>query len=430
MSTSTTAIKTEKRSAERSRSKLIPELRFKEFDGEWVKNKLIDWSLVVLDGDRGSNYPSGDEFQSEGYCLFMNAKNVTKAGFSFEHKMFITKEKDEILRKGKLKREDLVLTTRGSVGHIAYYDQSVPFDNLRINSGMVLIRNENDAISSKFIYINFFSPNLIRQVSTISFGSAQPQLTVKEINKFKFNLPSLPEQQKIASFLSAVDQKIQQLTTKKELLEQYKKGVMQQMFSGQLRFKSDDGKDFPDWEEKRLGEVGKIITGSTPPTSNPNYYNGEYLFVSPADINTSRYIVSTKTSITQLAFSKGRKIAKGAVLFVCIGSTIGKVAQAGSDCITNQQINAIVALKEYSNEFIYSLLELFGSRIKLLAGVQAVPLINKTEFSKLKYKFPRLEEQKKIARYLSSIDTKIEAVTHQITQTQTFKKGLLQQMFV
>ena len=213
----------EGRSKRKQSHPLVPALRFKEFEGEWVKNKLIDWSLVVLDGDRGSNYPSGDEFQSEGYCLFMNAKNVTKTGFSFEHKMFITKEKDEILRKGKLKREDLVLTTRGSVGHIAYYDQSVPFDNLRINSGMVLIRNENDVISSKFIYINFFTPNLIRQVSTISFGSAQPQLTVKEINKFKFNIPSLPEQQKIASFLSAVDEKIQQLTKKKALLEQLQK---------------------------------------------------------------------------------------------------------------------------------------------------------------------------------------------------------------
>ena len=185
---------------------------------------------------------------------------------------------------------------------------------------------------------------------------------------------------------------------------------MQQLFSGKLRFKDDSGNDYPEWEEKRLGEIGKIITGSTPPTSNVEYYNGDNLFVSPADINERRYIAKTKTTLTSIGLSKGRAIRKGSVLFVCIGSTIGKVAQAGRDCITNQQINAIEADSNFSNEFIFSLLVLNGSRIKLLAGVQAVPLINKTDFSRLKYNFPCLEEQQKIANFLSSIDTKISLV--------------------
>ena len=206
---STTTLHSEKKKA------LIPQLRFQDFDGEWETNKLSDWKLKVIDGDRGTNYPNGDDFSAEGYCLFMNAKNVTKNGFSFETKMFITKEKDEKLRKGKLKRNDLILTTRGSVGNIAFYDDSIKFENLRINSGMVLIRNENSKIDSRFIYSSFFTPKLNRIIDTISFGSAQPQLTVKEINLFKFNIPTLPEQQKIASFLSAVDEKIQQLSRKK-----------------------------------------------------------------------------------------------------------------------------------------------------------------------------------------------------------------------
>lgn len=388
MSTATTHFKTEKR--------LVPALRFKEFDDSWDKEKLLGHVNSISSGKIKP--------VKKGKYLVYGSTGVIGKSDKFTH------DGDYLLiarvgaNAGKINRVK---------GKYAVTDNTLIID----------LKDNIDVAFCESFLIKFDLNRLI-------FGSGQPLITGGLLKSLDFIFPDFPEQQKIASFLSAVDQKIQQLTTKKELLEQYKKGVMQQLFSGKLRFKNEDGNDYPDWEEKRLGEVGKIITGSTPPTSNPDYYNGEYLFVSPADINTSRYIVSTKTSITQLAFSKGRKIAKGAVLFVCIGSTISKVAQAGSDCITNQQINAIVALKEYSNEFIYSLLELFGSRIKLLAGVQAVPLINKTEFSKLKYKFPRLEEQQKIATYLSSIDTKIESVNTQITQTQTFKKGLLQQMFV
>ncbi|MGY8951724.1 MAG: restriction endonuclease subunit S [Flavobacteriales bacterium] len=391
---------------------LVPALRFKEFEGEWVKNKLIDWSLVVLDGDRGSNYPSGDEFQSEGYCLFMNAKNVTKTGFSFEHKMFITKEKDEILRKGKLKREDLVLTTRGSVGHIAYYDQSVPFDNLRINSGMVLIRNENDVISSKFIYINFFTPNLIRQVSTISFGSAQPQLTVKEINKFKFNIPTLPEQQKIASFLSAVDEKIQQLTKKKALLEHYKKGLMQQLFSGQLRFKDENGKDYPDWEEKRLGEISKITTGSS--NREDSGLDGEFTFFDRSkDIRTSSIYLFDGEAI--IVPGEGQEFIPKYF--------IGKFD-------LHQRTYAIMNFENSISKFLFFYVHYHRHYFFRQAVGTTVKSLRLPMFKKMPVKLPCIEEQQKIARYLSGIDTKIESVNNKITQTQTFKKGLLQQMFV
>ena len=403
----------EGRSKRKQSHPLVPALRFKEFEGEWVKNKLIDWSLVVLDGDRGSNYPSGDEFQSEGYCLFMNAKNVTKTGFSFEHKMFITKEKDEILRKGKLKREDLVLTTRGSVGHIAYYDQSVPFDNLRINSGMVLIRNENDVISSKFIYINFFTPNLIRQVSTISFGSAQPQLTVKEINKFKFNIPSLPEQQKIASFLSAVDEKIQQLTKKKALLEQYKKGVMQQLFSGQLRFKDENGNPYPDWEEKQLGELCSTTTGKL--DANAMRENGEYRFYTCA---REYYQIDKYAFDTEALLVSGNGANVGYIHYYK-----GKFNAYQRTYVLDGFDQNIFYIKKYLEKNLYE-------RIHVEKKDGNTPYITLSTLTEMKVDLPSQPEQQKIATYLSCIDTKIEAVNNQITQTQTFKKGLLQQMFV
>lgn len=109
----------------------------------------------IIDGDRGKNYPTQEEFSDEGYCLFLNAKNVTSNGFSFENCMFVTKEKDEILRKGHLNRGDVVLTTRGTIGNLAFYDESVPHENVRINSGMVILRMNHEIVSEQFFIEQF-----------------------------------------------------------------------------------------------------------------------------------------------------------------------------------------------------------------------------------------------------------------------------------
>jgi len=183
------------------------------------------------------------------------------------------------------------------------------------------------------------------------------------------------------------------------------------------------------WEEKTLGVVAKITTGSTPSTSNNEYYDGNVAFVSPADIQGNRIVRSTKTTITELGLSVVREIKKRSTLFVCIGSTIGKVSQAGVNCATNQQINALTAKNSFDNDFIYSLLESKAPRIKLLAGVQAVPQINKSEFSRFKFTFPLLPEQQKIASFLAAVDEKIEQLIKKQELLGEYKKGLMQQIF-
>lgn len=403
---STTTLHSEKKKA------LIPQLRFQDFDGEWETNKLSDWKLKVIDGDRGTNYPNGDDFSAEGYCLFMNAKNVTKNGFSFETKMFITKEKDEKLRKGKLKRNDLILTTRGSVGNIAFYDDSIKFENLRINSGMVLIRNENSKIDSRFIYSSFFTPKLNRIIDTISFGSAQPQLTVKEINLFKFNIPTLPEQQKIASFLSAVDEKIKQLSRKKELLEKYKKGVMQQLFSGKMRFKEENGKDYADWEEKKLGEIARITTGSS--NRQDSNLDGDYTFFDRSqDIRSSNiFLFDTEAIIVP---GEGQEFIPKYF--------IGKFD-------LHQRTYAVMDFGVNMGKFLFFYIGYHSNHLNSHAVGSTVKSLRLPMFEKMPIKLPSILEQQKIANFLSSIDTKIESTSQKINQIQSFKKGLLQQMFV
>ncbi len=193
----------------------------------------------------------------------------------------------------------------------------------------------------------------------------------------------------------------------------------------ELRFKGFDS----EWQTKRLGEIAKITTGSTPSTLVEEYYNGNKLFVSPADIQGNRFVYTTKTTLTEIGFSKGRLIRKGSVLFVCIGSTIGKIAIASEDCLTNQQINALDSNKGFENNFIYELLEKNGVKIKLLAGVQAVPQINKTDFSNFKYSIPSLPEQQKIASFLSAVDEKIQQLTRKKELLEQYKKGVMRQLF-
>ncbi|MCP3680992.1 MAG: hypothetical protein GY782_12370 [Gammaproteobacteria bacterium] len=211
--------------------KTVPKLRFPEFqgDGDWVVS-LFDEVVEIIDGDRGSKYPKLNEFSDDGYCIFLNAKNVTNKGFKFNAVQFITQGKDEALRKGKLKRSDIILTTRGSVGHFAIYSRDVSYNNMRINSGMVILRVKTDLVSSGFFYSFSNSEILSSTIENIAFGNAQKQLTVSEIKNFKLHFPRLTEQTKITTCLSSIDNLIDTQTQKLDSLKQHKKGLTQQLF--------------------------------------------------------------------------------------------------------------------------------------------------------------------------------------------------------
>lgn len=194
-----------------------------------------------------------------------------------------------------------------------------------------------------------------------------------------------------------------------------------------LRF--PEFRDAPEWEEKPLSKVGDIVTGNTPSTANTDNYGGNKLFVSPADISEKRYVIATKTTLSEQGFEETRHIKANSILFVCIGSTIGKVAQNKFECATNQQINSIIPFTEYSNDFVYSALENSSPKIALLAGNHAVPIINKTLFSSVKILVPDFQEQQKIAECLSSLDALILAQSSKVEALKAHKKALMQQLF-
>ena len=158
----------------------------------------------IIDGDRGKNYPKSEEILDDGYCLFLNAKNVTQKGFDFENCNFITREKDDALRNGKLSRGDVVLTTRGTVGNLAYYSKNVPYENIRINSGMVILRM-NRSILNEIYFIELFKMKLSDIKEKIASGSAQPQLPISTMNKIILMIPPLELQNQFALFVKEID---------------------------------------------------------------------------------------------------------------------------------------------------------------------------------------------------------------------------------
>jgi len=206
----------------------------------WVEKKLSDTSILkIIDGDRGSNYPSKEDFSDDGFCLFLNTKNVRPDGFNFDTTMFITEEKDKVLRKGKLQRQDVILTTRGTIGNVAIFDEGVEFEDIRINSGMLIFRPNTVKILPSFLFEVFRSGIMKSQMTRHVSGAAQPQLPIKTLINFEIPVPNaLEAQREIIASVREVDAETQRLESiykqKLTALDELKKSLLHQAFSGEL----------------------------------------------------------------------------------------------------------------------------------------------------------------------------------------------------
>ena len=206
----------------------------------WEEKKLGDESLLeIIDGDRGANYPNTSDFHDEGHCLFLNTKNVRPNGFDFESTMFITAEKDAQLLKGKLKRDDVVLTTRGTIGNIGLYSEDVPFDNIRINSGMLIFRPNQRTLLPSFLFELLRSEIVKDSIRQQTTGAAQPQLPIKTLVNFTIPVPkNLEDQRALVTKLRAFEPETQHLESiyqqKLSALDELKKSLLHEAFNGEL----------------------------------------------------------------------------------------------------------------------------------------------------------------------------------------------------
>ncbi|WP_051219838.1 restriction endonuclease subunit S [Rheinheimera baltica] len=273
----------------------------------------------------------------------------------------------------------------------------------------------------------------MRQAS--STGARHDRMAISSDDFMAMPLPvsSADEQQKIAECLSSVDELMTAQARKLDVLKSHKKGLMQQLFpregETQPRLRFPEFQNAGEWVNQSIGDFGRVVTGSTPSTAQALFYGGGISFVSPADISDMRFVEQTKTTLTTEGFAETRHIRAGSVLFVSIGSTIGKVAQNVYDCATNQQINAVIPSSKHSGGFVYFALSLASERIAMLAGRQAVPIINKSLFSSVRIFVPKLPEQQHIASCLGSLDAFITAETKKLEAIKTHKRALMQQLF-
>jgi type I restriction enzyme S subunit len=392
--------------------KNTPVLRFKEFEGEWEMKQL---RTITTINPKTSNL--ADSF------IYIDLESVNSGSLLKENLIF--KESAPSRAQRVLSKNDILYQT------VRPYQKNNFYFNLDgdyvASTGYAQIRSKNNS-DSNYIYHFLHTDSFVKKVLVRCTGTSYPAINSEHLATIIINFPTVPEQQKIANFLTATDTKIQQLRQKKELLNDYKKGVMQQIFKQEIRFKNDVGGDFEDWEVKKLGEVGRIITGKTPSTTDENLWNGEIQFITPTDINENqKYQLNTKRYVVKTL--KMNTLPKNTIIYTCIAS-IGKMCLSVKPCVTNQQINSLIPKKEYDNEYVYYYLLFMTPKIKSVQANTTLPIINKTEFSKFKIRLPSLPEQQKIANFLTSIDERIGKVSDEIGEMERYKKGLLQGMFV
>lgn len=322
----------------------------------------------IIDGDRGKNYPKQDEFYPQGYCLFLNTGNVTKEGLTFEENQFITKEKDEALRKGKLKRGDIVYTTRGTVGNAGYYNSNVPYENVRINSGMVILRANGEIVDARFLYQILKSEYYRPYFKQYCTGSAQPQLPIKNFSQIYLNVPDIKTQHRIADILSAYDDLIENNQKQIKLLEEaaqrlYKEWFVDLRFPGHENTKIVDG--VPEgWNICPFSSKVDIMSGGTPKTSIPDYYNGRIPFYTPKDSDGAFFAYKTQMNITEggLKNCNSRLYPPKTVIITARG-TVGKTTILAVPMAMNQ---SCYALKMKENDAPYYLFFALNNEIKAL----------------------------------------------------------------
>lgn len=374
----------------------VPKVRFPEFDGDF-KTKLLE---EIADVYQPKTISQSDLIPNGEYVVY-GANGVIGRYSDFNHEA-----------------EQVAITCRGNTcGRVNF----TPAKAWITGNAMVLNMDANPEVSKKFIYYLSTATDWTYQIA----GSGQPQIT-GTIKKHKFQLPSLPEQQKIASFLSSVDKKIDLLRQKKDALELYKKGLMQKIFSQEIRFKQDDGSDFPDWEEVYADEILKTV-------SNRNHDGAEQI-VSISQNGGAVYrdqngidIIASEESV------KNYKVIEPGDFVISLRSFQGGIEYSEIRGICSPAYTVMKPKVEFDAEFFRSFFKTgnFIRRLSLtVVGIRDGKQISFGAFSTVPLPFPSLAEQKKIASFLSAIDIKIQNTSSQIEQMETFKKGLLQQMFV
>lgn len=401
----------------------IPQLRFPEFEGEWEKKKLGEVANKINSGKT----PLGGEsvYTSEG-VFFIRSQNVNNNQLELENITFIPEEINKGMKNSVVKPNDILLNITGaSLGRSCVVPSDFKIGN--VNQHVCIIRLNQEA------YPRFVQPILSSEKGqnifiSLQTGSGREGLNFESIKSIDIHFPSIKEQQKIASFLTAVDAKLHSLKKKKTLLEQYKKGVMQKIFSQELRFKDENGNAFPDWEEKKLGDVLKI-----PEKIKPNFIDKEKLLT--VKLHLKGVIKNESTDGLSIGSTNYYIRKKGQLIYGkqnLFNGALGIIPDEFDNFLSSGDVPSLdIDTKIIDSLFLFNYLGRYSFYKKLeeIASGSGSKRVHEETLLHVNIDIPCLEEQFKISSFLTSIEEKINQISNQIEQFEDWKKGLLQKMF-
>ena len=421
--------------------KVTPKLRFPEFKKNWENksfNSLYTFKSTNSFSRENLNYENGEIkniHYGDIHTKFNTLFDITKEKVPFINPTIdISKIKeDSYVEKGDL----IIADASENYDDIGKMIEVVNVNDEKLVAGLHTFlakrKNSNNAIG--------FTANLVKtwnvrqQILKIAQGTKVLSLSTGRLGEVTLTIPQPEEQQKIASFLTSVDERLTLLAQQKEKLELYKKGVMQQIFSQKLRFKDENENEYPDWEEKKLGDICKLQGGFAFKSNEFKETGIPVIRISNISNHTNHIDLNSIVFYNKIEKDENFTIKKGDLIIAMSGATTGKSSIYNLEyyAYLNQRVGLFKSLTnklEYNFliQFVFS--DLFKKQLDSLLVAGAQPNISSKDIESLSIPFPVTEEQQKIASFLSAIDAQIEGVSKKIEQTKLFKKGLLQQMFV
>lgn len=410
----------------------IPKLRFPEFSGEWEEKGFYDIFDILQ-----NNTFSRDQLNNETG----NVYNIHYGDVLIKFGDYIDCQKEKLPfinidnnlskynQESYIRNGDIIIADTAEDYSAGKVTEICNVNNLQILSGLhTFLARPKKQFASKFLGYKMNSNSYHNQVAPLVAGTKVYSINRKAIAETSISYPTRPEQQKIADFLSTVDSIIASETKILNALQKKKKALMQKLFSQQLRFKADDGSEFPEWVEKKLGEVCEYIGGGTPSKKNKDYWNGTINWASVKDI-TSKYLYETQDKITQLGIeSSTTNICEPNTLILITRMSPGKTVI--SKCMTAINQDLKIVKSDIEVEFLHLLFQSIQTKIDEKTSGTTVKGISIDSLNKIDVQIPCKEEQQKIADCLSSLDNLIQNQQKIVTNWQQRKKGLLQQMFI
>ena len=365
--------------------KNVPNLRFKEFSGEWESLKISE-TLKIKHGREQKKIQVNDG----RYPILATGGEIGRTNTPL-----YDKESVLIGRKGTIDKPMYMNNPFWTVDTLFYSE---------IKNNMV----------PKFIFYKFQNIHWRKYCE----ASGVPSLSASTIEGIKYNIPKLEEQEKIATFFSLIDKKIELQTEKVEELKNYKKGLMQKIFSQELRFKGFSG----EWESKKIGSICEIIMGQSPSSACYNEDKiGLPLIQGNADIKNRKTFPRVYTSDITKTCDVGD-------IIMSVRAPVGAISRSLHHACIGRGVCSIKP--KQNSEFIYQFLLNYENKWSRISQGSTFESINSFDITSTNIVLPLKEEQEKIASFFSLIDKKLELEMEKLEQLQEYKKGLLQQMFI